>query len=205
MIRRLSIFFAAVAIFCAAVSCGPTVPLTMTQEEADLINNSPEVMRILTVDNPNDLAVLRAGTRNFNVRDINTPEYIKLTEKMVKTLESTDGGVGLAAPQVGINRRVVAVKRVDKEGEPIEVYPNIWIEETRGEKESGPEGCLSIPDKRGNVMRYRDITITYTDINSDRLDQPREIREDITGFTAVIFQHEVDHLDGILYIDKTEQ
>ena len=204
--KRLNAFIlAAAAAACAAASCGPAVPLTMTQEEADLINNSPEVMRILTIDNPDDLAVLRAGTRNFNVLDINTPEYTRLVEKMVKTLESTDGGVGLAAPQVGINRRVVAVQRVDKDGEPIEVYPNIRIEETRGEMESGPEGCLSAPDQRGDVMRYRDITIVYTDVNSDRPDQPREVREDVSGFAAVIFQHEVDHLDGILYIDKTEQ
>lgn len=204
MKKNFAIILAAAAA-CAAASCGPAVPLTMTQEEADLINSSPEVMRILTIDNPDDLAVLRAGTRNFNVLDINTPEYTKLVEKMVKTLESTDGGVGLAAPQVGINRRVVAVQRVDKDGEPIEVYPNIRIEETRGGMESGPEGCLSVPDQRGDVLRYRDITIVYTDINSDRPDQPREIREDVSGFAAVIFQHEVDHLDGILYIDKTEQ
>ena len=51
-------------------------------------------------------------------------------------------------------------------------------------------------------MRYQDITIRYTDINSDRLDQPREIREDVSGFAAVIFQHEVDHLEGVLFIDK---
>lgn len=204
MKKNFAIILAAAAA-CAAASCGPAVPLTMTQEEADLINSSPEVMRILTIDNPDDLAVLRAGTRNFNVLDINTPEYTKLVEKMVKTLESTDGGVGLAAPQVGINRRVVAVQRVDKDGEPIKVYPNIRIEETRGGMESGPEGCLSVPDQRGDVLRYRDITIVYTDINSDRPDQPREIREDVSGFAAVIFQHEVDHLDGILYIDKTEQ
>ena len=196
---------AAVAALLVAVSCAPTVPLTMNRDEKDLINNSPEVMRILSIDNPDDLAVLRRGSVNLNVPDINSPEYSKLAEKLVSTLKLTDGGVGLAAPQVGINRRVVAVMRVDKEGEPIEVYPNIRIEETRGEKVAGPEGCLSVPDREGDVMRYQDITIVYTDINSDRLDQPREIREDVSGFAAVIFQHEVDHLDGILFIDKLEQ
>ena len=177
----------------------------MTKEEAALINGSPDIMRILTTDNEADLAVLRKGSVNFNVADLNTSEYSALASKLVKTLESTDGGVGLAAPQVGINRRVVAVQRVDKEGEPIEVYANIVIEEMRGERESGPEGCLSVPGLRGEVMRYKDITIRYTDINSDRLDQPREIREDVSGFAAVIFQHEVDHLDGIIYTDKAEE
>ena len=183
-------------------SCGVSVPMTMTKAEASLINGSPEVMRILTVDNEEDLTILRKSSTNFNLTDINSPEYGILVDKMVKTLESTDGGVGLAAPQIGINRRVVAVQRVDKEGEPVEVYPNIRIEEYRGEMEEGPEGCLSVPDQRGNVLRYRDITIVYTDINSDRQDQPREIREDISGFAAVIFQHELDHLEGVLFIDK---
>lgn len=204
MKKIITVIIAAAAAFCAAVSCGTTVPLTMTKAESALINDSPDVMRILTVDDESDLEVLRAGTRNFNIMDLNTAEYAKLADKMVKTLQSCDGGVGLAAPQIGISRRVVAVMRVDKEGSPIEVYPNIRIEEMRGEMEPGGEGCLSVPDKRGDVLRYQDITIVYTDINSDRADQPREIREDITGFAAVIFQHEADHLDGILFTDKLQ-
>ena len=192
-----------IAVVAAAlVSCGTTVPKPMTSGEEKLIDASPEVMRILSVDNPKDVPVLRRPSRNFNLTDINSARYQTLARKLVKTLESTDGGVGLAAPQVGINRRVVAVQRVDKEGEPIEVYPNIRIEEFRGEMEEGPEGCLSVPDQRGNVLRYRDITIVYTNIDSDRMDQPREIREDVSGFAAVIFQHEVDHLDGIIYTDR---
>ena len=190
------------AALLSLASCGVNSRLTMTNEEAALINGSPDTMRILTIDNEADLAVLRKASVNFNVEDLNTPEYAALASKLVKTLESTDGGVGLAAPQVGINRRVVAVQRVDKEGEPIEVYANISIEEMRGEPEAGPEGCLSVPDRRGDVMRYQDITIRYTDINSDRMDQPREIREDVSGFAAVIFQHECDHLEGVLFIDK---
>lgn len=190
------------AALLSLASCGVNSRLTMTNEEAALINGSPDTMRILTIDNEPDLAVLRKASVSFNVEDLNTPEYAALASKLVKTLESTDGGVGLAAPQVGINRRVVAVQRVDKEGEPVEVYANIFIEEVRGNLEAGPEGCLSVPDQRCDVMRYQDITIRYTDINSDRLDQPREIREDVKGFAAVIFQHEVDHLEGILFIDK---
>ena len=191
--KRIAFLFAAVLLL---VSCGSDSKLTMTEEEKALINGSSDVMRILTIDNDADLAVLRKESVNFNVADLNTPEYAALASKLVTTLEDTDGGVGLAAPQVGINRRVVAVQRVDKDGEPIEVYANIVIDEKRGELEAGPEGCLSVPDQRGDVMRYQDITISYTDLSG------AEIREDVTGFAAVIFQHEVDHLDGILYIDK---
>lgn len=193
---------AILAAFAMLVSCGTAVSLTMTKEEADLINGSSDVMRILSIDNESDRAVLGNSSRNFNLADLNTAEYRSLATKLVKTLESTDGGVGLAAPQVGINRRVVAVRRVDKEGGPIEVYPNIRIEEFRGEMVAGPEDCLSVPGQRGDVLRYRDITIVYTDINSDRMDQPREIREDVSGPAAVIFQHEADHLDGVIFTDK---
>ena len=189
------------AMFLMA-SCGMNVRLTMTPEEARLINESPEVMRILSIDDEEDLAVLRNPSVDFNLEDLDTEEYRTLARKLQVTLESTDGGVGLAAPQVGINRRVVAVQRVDKEDEPIEVYPNIRIEAFRGEMQEGPEGCLSVPDQSGDVLRYRDITIVYTDINSGRKDRPREIREDVSGFAAVIFQHEVDHLEGVIFTDR---
>ncbi|MBQ0128149.1 MAG: peptide deformylase [Bacteroidales bacterium] len=196
--RKLTAILAPVLMLGA---CCTNVNLTMTPEEIKLIDESSDVMRILTTDNAEDLAVLRSQSRDFSLADIETVEYRNLASKLITTLQSTDGGVGLAAPQVGIKRRVVAVQRVDKEGEPIEVYPNIRIEEFRGELQAGPEGCLSVPDRRGEVLRSQDITIVYTDAS---LDQPREIREDVSGFAAVIFQHEVDHLDGILYIDKLQ-
>jgi N-formylmethionyl-tRNA deformylase len=200
MKNHLLFLFAAI---CVLASCSPKVSMTITKEEAEFINSSPDVMRILSVDNPEDLKILRHETYYFNVPDINSPEYRTLTIKLVNTLEACgEGAVGLAAPQVGVSRNLIAVKRLDKEGEPIEVYPDIEIEEVRGEMEAGSEGCLSVPDKKGNVMRYRDITIRYVDVNSDRIDQPRYIREDISGFTAVIFQHEIDHLNGIIYTDK---
>lgn len=196
--RKMTAILAPVLMLGA---CCTNVNLTMTPEEIKLIDESSDVMRILTTDNAEDLAVLRSQSRDFSLADIETVEYRNLASKLITTLQSTDGGVGLAAPQVGIKRRVVAVQRVDKEGEPIEVYPNIRIEEFRGELQTGPEGCLSVPDRRGEVLRSQDITIVYTDAS---LDQPREIREDVSGFAAVIFQHEVDHLDGILYIDKLQ-
>ena len=108
--------------------------------------------------------------------------------------------MGIAAPQVGVSRNVIAVQRLDKEGEPFEVYPNIRITAFRGEREAGWEGCLSIPGRRGNVLRWRDIDISYTALASWR-----DTTERIQGFTAVIFQHETDHLKGILYTDKLLQ
>ena len=109
-------------------------------------------------------------------------------------------GVGLAAPQIGINRRGVAVQRFDKEGEPFEVYPNISIIETSEELAPGKEGCLSVPNQRHEVMRHTWVTIQYYSLEARKV-----VQERIEGFTAVIFQHEVDHLGGVLYIDRVEQ
>ncbi|MDY5317981.1 MAG: peptide deformylase, partial [Candidatus Cryptobacteroides sp.] len=125
-------------------------------------------------------------------------EFKVLAGKMVSTVTSPEqDGVGIAGPQLGVSRRVVAVQRFDKEGEPFEIYPNIRIVAKRGEKVPGPEGCLSVPGKRGDVLRYRDIDIVYSLADGTA----RDTLETVKGFTAVIFQHECDHLDGVLYTD----
>ena len=115
-------------------------------------------------------------------------------------------GVGIAGPQVGLKRRVVAVQRFDKEGEPFEVYPNIRITWASDSLEIGPEGCLSVPNRRGDVKRSQEIIIEYADMEALRSgkasDEIPMRKETIEDFTAVIFQHEADHLDGVLYIDR---
>ena len=182
---------------CLLAGCTPG---GWTPEERELIENQPAVMRVLTIDNPADAAVLREKSRDLPAGALVEPLYAELAAKMVATVISPEqDGVGIAGPQVGVLRRIVAVQRFDKEGEPFEVYPNIRIVAVRGEKEAGREGCLSVPDCRGTVLRYRDIDIRYTDPATGR-----DTTENVTGFTAVIFQHETDHLDGILYTDRTE-
>lgn len=169
--------------------------------ERELIESQPDVMRVLTVEDAADLKVLRAECRDFSARELADPLYAELASKLIATVTSPEqDGVGIAAPQVGVSRNVIAVQRLDKEGEPFEVYPNIRITAFRGEQEAGREGCLSIPGRRGNVLRWRDIDICYTSLASGR-----DTTERIQGFTAVIFQHETDHLKGILYTDKLVQ
>ena len=166
-----------------------------SKAEKDLICGEGETMRVLTVYDKADSLVLRAKCSEISAEELSSNEYKMLADKMVATVTSPEeDGVGIAGPQVGISRRVVAVQRFDKDGEPFEVYPNIRITDRRGEKEPGPEGCLSIPGKCGEVSRYRDIGITYTSVRT-----LRDTTETIKGYTAVIFQHECDHLDGILY------
>ena len=111
-------------------------------------------------------------------------------------------GVGIAAPQVGLNRRVVAVMRMDKPEEPFEIYANIRITHRSDSTSVGGEGCLSVPDMRGEVKRSKEIEIEYADMEQLKKGRYATKREIINGFTAIIFQHEVDHLEGIIYTDR---
>ena len=192
--KTKNVFFLATLaamIFCSCSNGGGS------RGELDIIRNQGEVMRVLTVQDPADSAVLRALSRDIPARVLRGEDFRILSRKMIATVTSPQqDGVGIAGPQVGISRRVVAVQRFDKQGEPFEVYPNIRIVARRGEPHLGPEGCLSVPDCRGDVLRHRDIDIHYTALPSGK-----DTTETVRGFTAVIFQHECDHLDGILYTD----
>ena len=188
-----------VLLACACASCGGHRGSELFEpREREIITQSDSVRYVYVVDNPDDSLLLRGTSRDLSDRELQSGLYRTLERKMLCTVQSPEqDGVGIAAPQVGLLRRIVALQRFDKEGEPFEVYPNIRIVEFRGEKEPGPEGCLSVPGRRGEVLRYRDIDIRYT--------SPKTLTdtlERIQGFTAVIFQHECDHLDGILYTDK---
>lgn len=184
-----------------------SAPDAWTEGERQLIRKDSACMRVLTVADPADSLLLRTPCAPLQARDIQSPDYRTLCGKMVATVTSPEqDGVGIAGPQVGILRRIVAVQRVDKEGEPFEVYPNIRVTQRRGELEEGREGCLSVPQghvpggdaaaKYGMVARSRDIDIQYTSPCT-----LRDTTEHVQGFAAVIFQHECDHLDGILFTD----
>lgn len=195
-----------------------------TDEERSLINGADSIMRVLTIEDSLDNAVLRSISTDMSAEALSSPEYERLVRLMVATVtHPSQDGVGIAGPQVGLNRRVVAVQRFDKPGEPFEVYPNIRIVSMSDSLAYGPEGCLSVPGRRGEVLRSQEIVIEYADIErlneADDRDHGRQhrgglrrrkssvaplpvCRDTVKGFTAVIFQHECDHLDGVLYIDR---
>ena len=189
-----------VYVLMAAVALTACSGSGWTEAESRLILDGDGLMRVLTVDDPADSLVLRSKSSMMSAAELQAPEYEALARRMVITVtDPSQDGVGIAGPQVGVLRRVVAVQRFDKEGEPFEVYPNIRIVAFRGEPEDGPEGCLSVPGRRGKVLRWRDIDIEYTS-----LETMQDTLETVQGFTAVIFQHECDHLDGVLYTDKLD-
>lgn len=186
-----------------------------------MIREAESIMRVLTIEDNLDQAVLKASSLDLSWEMLLSDEFKLLSELMIATVtHPSQDGVGIAGPQVGLNRRVVAVQRFDKEGEPFEIYPNVRIVWTSDSLAAGPEGCLSVPNRRENVLRSKEIVIEYTDLHAMRelaatmssgalrrhfRSTPLPIvRDTIAGFTAVIFQHETDHLDGILYIDRLE-
>lgn len=120
-----------------------------------------------------------------------TESVLKLLDDMAETMYAANG-VGLAAPQVGINKRIVVVDV----GEGIIEMINPEIVEMTGEQ-IGPEGCLSIPGLTGEVMRADKCRIKALDRDG------REFEMEGEGLLARAFQHEIDHLNGVLFIDLT--
>ena len=198
---RINILVIAAILLSYATSCiSPTGSgKDFTKAELSLIKGADSIMRVLTIDNPADSFVLRDVSTDLSAEALLSEDFAKLSELMIATVtHPSQDGVGIAGPQVGLNRRVVAVQRFDKEGEPFEVYPNISIVWTSDSLAYGPEGCLSVPGRRGEVLRSQEIVIEYDKIT----ESVETVRDTISGFTAVIFQHEIDHLDGVLYIDR---
>lgn len=153
------------------------------------------IRKIVTVPEP----VLRKKARKVTEfgADLQT-----LIDDMVETMRQAPG-VGLAAPQIDVPLRVIVVEFGDDEDDdaPLKLYTVINPEISRMdvETEVGTEGCLSIPGYVGDVERP--IAITVKGLN--RRGQPIKIKAE--GWLARIFQHEIDHLEGVLFIDRAEK
>lgn len=192
-------------ILCAFTVMPKTSPESVhnsqwTKKERKLIHRQDSVMKVLTTQDKKDSLLLRQQCSDLSAEMIQSDEYQVLVKKMIATVTSpSNDGVGLAAPQIGLSRNIIAVQRFDKDGEPFEVYPNLRITALKGPRKPGPEGCLSVPGKKADVKRFYNIDITYTSATT-----LRDTTENIKGFTAVIFQHECDHLKGIIYTDYLE-
>ena len=169
-----------------------------TAAERKIVDRSDSVMYVTVL--PEDSLVLRTPTRDLTDKMLQSAEFRRLAALMLATVRSPQqDGVGIAAPQVGIGRRLVWVQRYDKPGEPWELFPNIQIESAFGDIVPGPEGCLSVPPMRGFVPRHSSVIVRWTDPET-----LQECRDTVHGYTAVIFQHECDHLAGTLYVDRAD-
>ena len=124
-----------------------------------------------------------------------TPRLKELIEDMLETMYESEG-VGLAAPQVGVLRQIVVIDVGDETPEPL-VLINPRIVEADGEQ-TGPEGCLSVPGKAGQVTRPAHVKVAA--LNADM--EPFEAEG--TELLARAICHELDHLQGVMYVDKVE-
>ena len=185
-------------LILAALVMAVTRPKPFTKEQRTIIRQSDSVMYVTVW--PEDSAILRTPCVDLTKAELKSKDLQTLMAKMLATVRAPQhDGVGIAAPQVGISKRIICLQRFDKDGGPFECYLNAHIDSLYGEIGKGPEGCLSVPPMRGLVPRYTNVIVSY--IQPETL-EPR--RDTVSGYTAVIFQHECDHLDGRLYIDLAD-
>jgi len=156
------------------------------------------IRRILRMGHP----VLREAARPLELDEIGSEQLQDLIDDMADTLQDY-GGIGLAAPQIGESIRLAIIeieggltRYGELEAMPLTVFLNPEIEVLDPAARGYWEGCLSIPGLRGFVERPQHIKISYLS------DQGEEKELELQGFSATVFQHEFDHLDGTLFIDR---
>jgi len=171
---------------------------SFTRKEIQLITKEDSLtpMRVFKITSKSDSILLRTKCE-FVRADANNLVLKTFINRLYRTVkDSMSLGVGIAAPQVGILKNIIWVQRFDKDNFPFEVYLNPKITKYSSEKQVFREGCLSIPNRVDTVRtRAYSILIEYDNINAEHK------TETVEGFTSVIFQHEIDHLNGILYLD----
>jgi len=150
----------------------------------------PKILKIIT--NPDE--TLRKKNAKVDFKKVHLKKLNELCLNMSETMLKSDG-VGLAAPQVGENIRLVVINT--KDGQVCMINPEITKKSLT--KEWGEEGCLSVPCVYGQVRRHKKVTCEYCDARGQKL------KMDAEGLLARVVQHELDHLDGILFIDKAKK
>ena len=155
------------------------------------------VREILHVGNP----LLRETSREVSRDELASPAMQQLIDDLIDTMHAANGA-GIAAPQVGELVRITTIE-VNKNPRypykppiPLTVVVNPVIEFLDDEMVEVNEGCLSVPNMRGNVMRHVNIRVRYLDRHGVEHDEVKR------GLTAGTFQHEIDHLDGLLFLDR---
>lgn len=156
-----------------------------------------------------EATVLREVAKPVDLKEIKTKKFLDIIAKMKKALHAEDDGVAIAAPQIGVSLRIFVVsaraleigrkKGVDSQKELNDlVFINPEIIKVSKKKKAMEEGCLSVRWLYGEVERHEKVTITAYDENGDFA------TFGAGGLMAQIFQHEIDHLEGVLFIDKAE-
>jgi peptide deformylase len=155
------------------------------------------IREIVTVGHP----VLRERAREIAPDELGSPAVQCLIDDLVDTMRHANGA-GLAANQIGVPRRVAVIEVADnprypyKPRIPLTIVVNPVIEPLDDELVEINEGCLSVPNLRGNLQRHVNVRVRYLDRHGVAHDEVKR------GLTAGTFQHECDHLDGVLFLDR---
>ncbi|WP_010243868.1 peptide deformylase [Acetivibrio cellulolyticus] len=140
---------------------------------------------------------LRNPSRQIQKEELREQWFIDFIKDLFETLYYSPTGVGLAAPQVGVHIRLVAID-MDRDGKNPFPLINPTYEAVNDSIVLSNESCLSVPGFVGKVQRHEKIKLTYWDVNGE------EIELYVEGFKAKVIQHEIDHLNGVLYIDRID-
>lgn len=194
MIRKTLMFFAGSFLLLCQITAQNFTP---AERSLILSGDTATMLRILVYNAPVDLEVLNTESSDIDPAE---PLLPLLAKRMYRAMRDTaSSGVGIAAPQVGINRNAIWVQRFDKSGSPFEFYINPVIRKYTILNRKGGEGCLSVPDERGLLLRSYAILLEYQTFDGT------SHTEMIEDFTAVIFQHETDHLKGMIFPDRMRE
>jgi len=185
---------------CSSLKTKKTKNFTIAQRDIILNQENVKPMRVFKINNREDSLLLRMKSSYVkpDSKDLVLKTFVDRLFATVR--DSMSMGVGIAAPQVGILKNIIWVQRFDKDEFPFEVYLNPKIINYSEKKLTRREGCLSIPN-RTDTLKIRSKII---DIEYDTM-EGKHITESISEFTSIIFQHEIDHLNGILYLDHLEK
>jgi len=138
---------------------------------------------------------LRRVAKKVDMKELDDPLFQQLIDDMFETMYAAPG-VGLAAPQVNVSKRLFVVDVHDDIHEPaVVINPKIVLAE---DEEEMSEGCLSVVGMVGDIVRFKKVAVTGLDRNGDK------IRIEGEGLLAQCLQHEIDHLNGVLYVDKAK-
>ena len=156
------------------------------------------LLRIARLGHP----VIRKGAESVAREELRTREIHRLIDDMVDTMRDADG-VGIAAPQVHVAKQIIAIevsatnpRYPAQKPIPLNVIVNPRVVTHSNEFEDGWEGCLSVPDMRGRVPRSVSLELTGWDRHGN------DVRIQAAGFHARVIQHEVDHLNGFVFLDR---
>jgi len=150
-----------------------------------------ELLKILTDDAPE----LRKVSDEILFNDVAQNEYVsKLSKNMFYTMKMSNG-IGLAAPQVGVNLRIITMDTTGVGGKIMMIMFNPKITEKTGNCEM-EEGCLSFPNKTVKTSRFENVTVSYRGFNGEKMERK------MTGIDAICVQHEIDHLNGITFFER---